>query len=148
MPDESDPPRKFYGFKSSENFERANEATGAPSDGPTDVQGFIKSAAADPRALGVNAPANRPTDVHAMLQHNLKRDQAAGLYKVSLAPDPRRIKRVRNFWIALTIVDLPLGVFAWKIGHEMAIPFVCAIGCMAMFTSVLVWRTWCFRTEG
>ena len=36
---------------------------------------------------------------------------------------------------------------AWLAGPENAIVFVCAIGGIAMFTSVLIWRTWCLRTE-
>ena len=147
MSDEPDPPRKVYGFKSREDFDRANAGTHAPSDGPTDVQGLLKSAAADPRAAKVNAPANVPNEVHAMLRLNQERDQAAGWYKVSLAPDPRRIRRVRNFWIALVLVDAPLGALAWFIGHDAAIPFVCAVGGIGMFTAVLIWRTWFLRTE-
>jgi hypothetical protein len=147
MPDVPDPPRKIYGLKSSQDFERVNGRTDAPSDSPTDVQGFIKSANRTDLATKANAPVNRSNEVHAMLQHNLQCDAAAGLHQVSTAPDPRRRRRILTFWIAITVVDVPLGVIAWEIGHEMAIPFVCAIGAIAMFTGVLIWRTWCFRTE-
>lgn len=147
MPDEPDPPRKVYGLKSSQNFQRVNPTTNAPSDGPTDVQGLIKSANRTDLATKANAPVNRSNEVHAMLQHNLQCDAAAGLHHVSTAPDPRRIKRTCNFWIAIILVDVPLGIIAGIIGPRMAIPFVCAIGAMAMFTGVLIWRTWCFRTE-
>jgi hypothetical protein len=147
MPDEPDPPRKLYGVKPREDFERANGTTDQPGNGPTDVQGFIASANAADFATKANAPANRPNEVHAILQENLRRDIAAGLHPVSTAPDPRRIRRRRNFWIALTIVDVPFGLVAWAVGPGAAIPFVCAIGLMAMFTGVLIWRTWCFRTE-
>lgn len=147
MADDDDPPRKFYDLKSRNDFERANPTTKAPSDGPTDVQGFLKSAAADARTADVNSPGNRRNEVHEMLEENLKRDQAAGWYKVSLAPDPRRIRRVRNFWILLLAVDVPLGGFIWLIGPAAVLPFVCAIAGFAMFTAVLIWHTWFLRTE-
>lgn len=147
MPDEPDPPRKIYGLKSAQHFTRVNETTDTPSNGPTDVQGFIESANRTDLATKANAPVNRANEVHAMLQLNLQRAAAAGLHQVSTAADPRRRKRILTFWIALGFIDGPLGVFAWKIGHEAAIPFVCAIGAMAMFTGVMIWRTWCFRTE-
>lgn len=147
MPDEPDPPRKVYGLKSSQDFSRINPTTDTPADGPTDVAGMIKSANRTDLATKANAPVNRSNDVHAMLQLNLQRDAAAGLHNISTAPDPRRRKRILTFWIALIAIDGPLGMFAWNIGHDAAIPFVCAIGAMAMFTGVLIWRTWCFRTE-
>ena len=147
MPDAPDPPRKIYGFKAVENFERVNQAADTPSDGPTDVQGFINSANGAAMAKTGNSAANRPNEVHAMLQLNLRRDADAGLYEVSTAPDPRRIRRRRLFWIALTVVDAPLAFVAWAAGPKMAIPFVCSIGAMAMFTAVMIWRTWCLRTD-
>ena len=147
MPDESDPPRKIYGLKSSQDFARVNPTTDAPADGPTDVAGMIKSAHRADLVTKANAPANRPNEVHSILQLNLQRDASAGLHEVSTTPDPRRIRRRRIFWTAIVIVDVPFGAIAATVGPDMAIPFVCSIGLMAMFTGVMIWRTWCFRTE-
>jgi hypothetical protein len=61
--------------------------------------------------------------------------------------DSKRRRRVRNYWLALAAVDIPLGAFAFWIGHGAAIPFVCAIAALAMFTSWLTWETFFLRTH-
>ena len=147
MPDDSDPPRKKYELKSSSDFARVNDTSDQPGNGPTDIRGFIASANPADFATKANSPVNRPNEVHVILQENLQRDAAAGLHYVSTAPDPRRARRRRTFWIAITLVDVPFGSFAWFVGHEAAIPFVCSVGIVAMFTGVMIWWTWCLRTE-
>src|SRR3954462_5473236 len=98
MPEDSDPPRKKYELKESLDFKRVNDTSDQPGNGPTDIRGFVASANGAEFATKANAPANRPNEVHVMLQENLQRDAAAGLHEVSTAPDPRRIRRRRNFW--------------------------------------------------
>ncbi|MEO6567644.1 MAG: hypothetical protein ABIO94_02675 [Opitutaceae bacterium] len=152
MPDEPDPPRKIYGLKPREDFERSNADSAQPSTQPTDVHELLKSAA-DPRAQGVNSPANRPNEIHAILQHNLERDRAGSWYNISLRPNLKRRRRIWAFWIALTVVDAPFGFLAWKLSAYVrydqgaAIIFVFALAVVAMFTAVMVWQTWFLRTE-
>jgi hypothetical protein len=119
MPDESDPPRKFYQLKPKE-FDRVNAAPAPPPD-PAASASAHPRAAAIPDAvgqridardlsrqamgtaplLGVNAPVNRPNEVHDMLRENLAVEGAAGLH--DLKPlGPKRSRRRRDFWM-LTI---------------------------------------------
>ena len=161
MPDETEPPRKFYDFK-PRDFERANAAPPAAADSPVptpdpgitpsdagriDVHDLIRAGVRPGRQLGPNQVTNRANEVHDMLRDNLRRDEAAGLFEVRNLDDSKRRRRIRNYWIFLSIVDIPLGLFAFWIGHGNAIPFVCAIAGIAMFTSWLTWETFFLRTH-
>jgi hypothetical protein len=163
MTDEPDPPRKLYGFKPAE-FETANEpprnpvpaaeSQPAPDPGITrvhegriDVRELARIATGDGAVLGHNATANRPNEVHGILRENFERDKAAGWYEVDPREDKRRVRRIRNYWILLVVVDAPLGLFAYKIGHGAAIPFVCTVAAIALFTTWWTWETWFLRTD-
>ena len=163
MTDEPDPPRKFYGFKSAE-FEAANEPPRNPApaaesqpvpdpgitrvhEGRIDVGELARIATGDSALLGHNLPANRPNEVHGILHENFARDKAAGWYDVDPREDKRRMRRIRNYWILLVVVDAPLSLFAYKIGHGAAIPFVLAIAAIALFSSWWTWETWFLRTD-
>ena len=162
MADESDPPRKVYGFKPRE-FERANPTPAVPpveaapvspdpgitmhEAGKIDVRDLIRTGAGAGPQLGANAVRNRANDVHGILQENLRRDIAAGHYDLGVLDDSKRIRRIRNYWISLVAVNVPLGAFAFWIGHTDAIPFVCAIAGIAMFTSWRTWDTFFLRTH-
>jgi hypothetical protein len=159
MQDEPDPPRKFYGFKPKE-FERVNESTkgqaslptgpdpGIPSvgDEPIDLKELIRIGAQGP-AADAEKPVAPSNEVHAILKDNLAKAQAAGLFHVEAKPDLRRRRRLMLFWIGLSLVDIPLGLFAASIGHRAAIPFVCSIAAIAMFTSWMIWETFFLRTD-
>ena len=161
MPDQpDDPPRKFYGFKARE-FERANE-TGAPPPPPAaevdpgitagpnrriDVRELIRIGAGQGSQLGSNAVANRANEVHGILRDNLARDRAAGHYGLGTLDDSKRRRRIRNYWLALAGVNIPLGLIALFFGPGAAIPFVCAIAGIAMFTAAMTWQTFFLRTR-
>jgi hypothetical protein len=159
MQDELDPPRKFYGFKPKE-FERVNEPAkeqaplptgpdpGVPSvpDEQIDVKELIRIGALGPDARAAK-PVASSNEVHAMLQGNLTKERAAGLFHVEAKPDLKRRRRIMVFWIGLAVVDVPLGVFAATVGHEAAIPFVCSIAGIGMFTSWIIWETFFLRTD-
>lgn len=82
MADDSDPPRKFYGFKPKE-FDRANpDARRASHD---------------------------PNDVRAVLRENLHRANEAGLNDVVFAP-PRRSKRKRDYIFAMIVGNMALAI--------------------------------------
>ena len=163
MPDEPDPPRKFYGFKPRE-FDVANPHLRPPSSdtaptpdpgiipaagdsGRIDVRDLAKTAAGTGSALGHNSIPNRENEVHGILRDNLRRDVAAGRYDLGELDDSKRRRRIRNYWILLLAVDVPLGAFAFFIGHGAPIPFVCAIAGIAMFTAYLTWETFFLRTR-
>jgi hypothetical protein len=160
MQDEPEPPRKFYGFKPRE-FERANPAQRpAPSEPPApdpgipvadsgkiDVNDLIRAGSGGDTPLGTNAVKNRDNEIHGILRDNLARDIAAGHYDLGTLDDSKRRRRIRNYWLALAAVDIPLGAFAFRIGHGAAIPFVCAIAGIAMFTAWLTWETFFLRTH-
>lgn len=162
MQDEPDPPRKVYGFKPRE-FDHANTtppATAAdttqpaadpgitPADpGKIDINDLIRAGAGTGRQLGSNAVVNRPNEVHGILKENLKHDLAAGHYDLGVLDDSKRRRRIRNYWIAMAAINIPLGSFAFWIGHEAAIPFVCAIAGMAFVSTRLTWETFFLRTH-
>ena len=161
MPDAPDPPRKFYGFKPRE-FERANApraeapppTSPAPDPGiPTatgakiDVHELIRTGAGPRGPLGANQVVNRENEVHAMLRANLAKDQAAGHYDLGPLDDSKRRRRIRNYWVAIVAFDTTFGLFAFWLGHEMAIPFACSVAAIALFTSYLTWQTFFLRTH-
>ena len=163
MPDDPDPPRKFYQLKPKE-YEVVNDrvrpppadAPGLPTPdpGPTaadtgriDVRDLFKQANTPGRIL---ASGQRPTganEVHAVLRDQYAREQALGLYELGPLDDAKRRRRIRNYWIAVVVINVPLGIFAYRIGHGAAIPFVLAIAAMALTTSVLTWQTFFLRTH-
>src|SRR5262245_45898692 len=116
MPDEPEPPRKFYEFKERE-FERANQ-TGP--EGKIDINELVRSGAGP---LGANSVSNRPNEIHAILKENLQRDIEAGAYELGELDDSKRIRRIRNYWIAMVGFNAPMGYFVHVIGHETPIPF-------------------------
>lgn len=160
MQDEPDPPRKFYGFKPRE-FERANPAPPQPpsetpvpapgipvaDSGKIDLHELIRAGAGNGPQLGTNAVKNRDNEIHGILRDNLKHDLAAGHYELGVLDDSKRRRRIRNYWIALVAFDTPVAAFMFWIGHGAAIPFVCAIASMAIFTSWLTWETFFLRTH-
>jgi hypothetical protein len=162
MQDESDPPRKNYGFKPRE-FERANPARPPhPSDasvpapdpgivaadsGKIDVHDLIRAGAGAGPQLGNNAVKNRDNEVHTILRENLQRDIAAGHYDLGELDDSKRRRRIRNYWLALVAFDGPFSLIAYSIGPGAAIPFVCSLAAIAMFTSYLTWHTFFLRTH-
>lgn len=155
-----DRPRTFYQLKPRE-FEAVNpprppppgEAAPAgtpappPAAAPIDVRTLAQQAMGAGPALGANTPANRPNEVHALLGEKYRRDVAAGDYAVQAGPDLKRRRRIRNFWMRLLAVDAAFGAIAWMAGPQEAIVFVCALGGIGMFTAILVWHTWCLRTD-
>ena len=164
MPDDAEPPRKFYGFK-PRDFERANAprpeappaAAPAPdpgvvpaAPGKIDVRQLIRTGTGDGPQLGNNAVVNRANEVHDILRANLARDQAAGHYDLGVLDDSKRRRRIRNYWLAVAAINGPLGAFALWIGHAnqgTVIPWVSSIAAMALITSVLTWKTFFLRTH-
>ena len=170
MPDEPDPPRKFYGFKPTA-FEAANPrpppapAPDAPSPpapdpgpaaapgGPITVRDLNRLAATGLPLLRTPAGPTKQNDVHTILRANLAVADAAGLNEVKIDPHHRtpHQRRVRRCWILLVAVNVPLGTLAWKTSHPMtqasAYFFTFAVAGMALFTARLVWKTFFLNTD-
>jgi len=150
--DEPDPPRKFYDFKPRE-FERVN----APANEPHRPAPPARPAAApDParpitvREIIAQANAGAPpaanagvaaeNDVHGILQHNLRRANAAGLNKLELRP-PRPSRRKRDYLAAMTAGNVFFLSIA-LIGHGSPILFVCGLSGAGMFSAGVTWIMW------
>jgi hypothetical protein len=168
MPDEPDPPRKFYGFKPRE-FATANPphpAAPPPASAPRpdpgivrvhdariDVHDLHRAAATGQPLLSAPPSPTRENDVHTILRANLAVADAAGLNQVTIDPRHRtpHQRRVRRCWILLVAVNVPLGTLAWKTSHPMthasAYFFTFAVAGMALFTARLVWETFFLNTD-
>jgi hypothetical protein len=152
MPDESDPPRKFYGLKPKE-FERVNapprdpqpEQDLRPDPGIArtekeriDVRDIARIAAhGTPLLDGSNAPANRENEVHGVLRENLAHANAAGLNDVAPLPK-RRSRRTRDYLLVAVPVN---GFFAFCAFGPLSNPvsLVCGIAGMGLFTASFTW---------
>jgi hypothetical protein len=159
---EPTPPPRVFRVKQLE-FERANPGPHSPpspapalvpdpgipaaDSGRIDVRDLINAGAGADLQPGAHAAKNRPNEVHAILHHNLRRDIAAGHFDLGVLDDSKRLRRIRDYWMAMAAVNVPLGVFAYRVGHEMALPFVCAIALMAFFSAGLTWKTFFLRTR-
>lgn len=156
MPDESDPPRKYYDFKHRE-FERANKSKRGPDPLP-EVDGLAESAydptdPIDVRELCQQAQAPGPTlardplpteqnDVHGILRENLARENAAGLNNVPVAK--RKLsKRTRDYWFLIVfgnIVMTLIAVNAYRAGN--AVVFVYMMAGLGLYNAAVTWVMW------
>jgi hypothetical protein len=102
MPDESDPPRKVYGFKERE-FKRDNAPTSVGAPAPTAKElAMISTASAPvtPRPAPASTPkADDPNDVYAVLRANRAVEDQAGLGDVEIRII--RSRRKRDYWLVL-----------------------------------------------
>jgi hypothetical protein len=161
MQDEPDPPRKFYGFKPKE-FDRANTVPPAPApeqpvkpdpgiapaiDQKIDVHELIRAGATPGQQLSSNQLRHRANEVHDILRENYQRELAARGYDVGLLDGSKPRKRIRNYCLAMLLINFPLGLAAAFSGPRDPIPFVCSIGAMAMLSAWLTWNTFFFRTH-
>jgi len=167
MPDEPDPPRKFYGFKPT-TFEVANPGTlPAPTASPSapdpgivrvddhriDVRELNRLAATGLSPLHTPPVPIPENDVHTILRENLAVANAAGLNDVKIDPNHRtpRQRRLRAFWLWLIVINLPLGTIAWVASHPMnqatAGPFTFAIAALGLCNGRLIWLTFFLNTD-
>src|SRR5690242_15397926 len=100
MPDDADPPRKFYGFRPTE-FDRTNEAPANPvpeppkpdpgisaaPDGKIDVHELIRAGAGEGSQLGSNKIQNRENEVHQMLRANYLIGKRSGDFDLGALDD-------------------------------------------------------------
>lgn len=153
MPDEPDPPRKFYGLKPRE-FEAVNARPRYPGESPPaagtdpasrpaaiDVNDLIRSA--NPNGAGGLSKASPvvKNDVHAILHDNLMRAEALGLNE--LTPKPRRkSRRKRDYWLLMAGACAVFGTIILKSGPREPVTFIFALGGLAVSTVGLTWVMW------
>ncbi len=171
MPEELDPPRKFYGFKPT-TFEVANQgivpaptatsgaATPAPDPGivrsdekQIDVRELNRIAATGLPPLKSSPVPVPENEVHTILRDNLAVANAAGLNDVVIDPRHRtpRQRRLRAFWLWLALINIPLGTIAWIASHPLnestIVLFTSAIAALGVCNGRLVWHTFFLNTD-
>jgi hypothetical protein len=161
MPNEPDPPRRYYGFKPTE-FDRANPAPAESAaeqpvkpdpgitpaaEGKIDIHELIRAGATPGRQPGANEVRPRANDVHGHLRENYQHDRAAGGYDLGPLDDSKPRRRIRNYCLAMLLINLPLGLAAASFGPGAPLPFVGSIGAMGMLSALLTWNTFFFRTH-
>lgn len=151
MPDEPEPPRKFYGLKTP-TFDRLNappreanapEPEAAASTGPApvaegriDVRDLTRIAGTPGPVLSSPVPG-KPNDVHQVLAGNLAAANAAGLNDV--APRPKRRSRRKRDYILLMITVNAFFAF-WAFGpYANAMTFVYGLAGIVLFSISLSW---------
>lgn len=158
MPEEQDPPRKFYGLKETE-FDAVNKR--ADHRASIDVKDLFRQAAATGTAKPPGLPAGpdqntlsspasslsgipeRPkppgeNDVHGILQANLARANAAGLNE--LAEKPRRPSlRKRDYWLLMVGGN---GFFVTAGLLQGGVVLVFAGAGIILFTVGVTWVMW------
>jgi hypothetical protein len=155
MPDESDPPRKFYQLKPKE-FDSVNAHPpqsppaagdpGTPDPGPSeinhgriDVKDLFKHASTPGRALSRKERAEA-NEVHAVLAANHARANAAGLNEVSLRPR-RASRRKRDYWLLLIPVNAFFAFVAFG-PYRNPMTFIYGLAGMVLFSIGLTWAMW------
>jgi hypothetical protein len=138
MPEESDPPRKFYGLKEAE-FEAVNERSDRGQR--IDVREHFQNAAGL-SGLPVPKPAPKENDVHAMLRDNLAHADAAGLNELADKPQ-RPSRRKRDYWFLMIGGNAVLALLfasAVKDGNAFMMAFSAAgIGALSAGITWIMW---------
>jgi hypothetical protein len=138
MPDETDPPRKFYGLKEAE-FDAVNQRSDQAQR--IDVRAHFQSAAGQ-SGLPVPKPATKENDVHAMLRDNLARADGAGLNDLSAQPK-RPSRRKRDYWFLMIGGNAVLALLfagAVKDGNAFMMAFSAAgIGAISAGITWVMW---------
>ena len=138
MPDETDPPRKNYGFKERE-FKRDNRPASA-SQPPISTQDLAKLSGPVVRSGPVAAgtpKATDPNDVYAVLQQNRTAEHDSGGDEVVI----RQIKsrRTRDYWLLLVGGNLVLAGVGLFLG---GIALIFALGGVVIYSCGLTWVMW------
>ncbi|MDQ5977088.1 MAG: hypothetical protein QG602_60 [Verrucomicrobiota bacterium] len=139
MPDETDPPRKVYGFKERE-FKRDNPPTAGGEVMPT-AKDLAKLAGHhhNPGQRTAQAKADDPNDVFKVLHQNRQVADEHGLNEVEIKKVKSR--RKRDFWLILVGGNLAIigGVYFSGIS---VITLVFGLAGLIIFSLGLSWIMW------
>ena len=147
MPDEDDPPRKFYTLKARE-FERVNAKPGQPAKtGVIDVRDHLRDAATVARQNP--KPAETPAaqnDVQALVQANAAKEHAAGINDTALHRPRRPSRRKRDYVITMAVGNgillLLLGVFGLNMGT-----LIFGLAGFILFNLSVTWIMWAIMDD-
>ena len=155
MPDDSDPPRKFYQFKPKQ-FDAVNEhasqppsppdATSVPDPGPSelnqgriDVRDLFKQANTAGPALSARKRQDA-NDVHALLAVNHARADSAGLNQVARTPR-RASRRKRDYWLLMVVFNAFFGFVVFG-PYRNPMTFVYGLAGIILVSLGLTWIMW------
>lgn len=145
MPDESDPPRKHYGFKERE-FKRDNALSSEVPPMPTAkelaqlaTQRGPASAGNPPKPPVAPARTADPNDVHAVLQLNRTTEKKFGRDEIEIKKVKSR--RAREFWFILVGGNLAIIGAVWLSGMNV-ISVVFGLAGLIVFSLGLSWIMW------
>jgi hypothetical protein len=143
VPDETDPPRKHYGFK-ERSFKRDNVAGEGPAPTTGDLA-KLATARTTPRpgaATGAQAGANStdPNDVHAVLRENRANERAHGINEVEIRKVSSR--RKREYWFVLITAELGFGTLVYLGWNQNPFFFVYGICGMVIVGLGVTWIMW------
>jgi hypothetical protein len=138
MPDESDPPRKNYGFKERE-FKR-DERPASGSQPPISVQDLAKQAGPVTRAgpVGGAARAGDPNDVYAVLDKNRTAEKAAGADDIEIQKK-KTARRTKDYWLMLLGGNAVLVVGSVYMG---GVAIVFGLAGVIIYSLGLTWVVW------
>ena len=141
MPDESDPPRKNYGFKDRE-FKRDNRRSTSVPPMPTAAD--LAKLAGGPVVSGApkNTPkAGDPNDVHAILAQNRAAEQKFGGDEIEVKKVSSR--RQRDYWLVFLTSEIVCGGVV-VLGVKQANPFFLVFGLagMVLVGLAVTWIMW------
>jgi hypothetical protein len=137
VPDEPDPPRKFYNFKERE-FARDNPQAGTP---PPTVQELAKLAGVhhDPRPRAGAPKAGDPNDVYQVLARNRRAEQRHNLDTIEIKQV--RSRRKREFWLVLVGGNLAIIALVLVAGIDI-MTVVFGLAGLIIFSVGLTWVMW------
>ncbi len=141
MPDETDPPRKIYGFK-ERAFRRDNAPVSAEPAAPS-AQDLAKLAGPPVFKVGGAAPADPrpgdPNDVHAVLRQNRAAERRHGADEIEI----RRVRsrRAKEFWLLLVGGNAVI-IGAVALSGLNVITVVFGLAGLIVFSLGLSWVMW------
>jgi hypothetical protein len=156
VPDDADPPRKFYALKSTREFPISNPpTTTAPASpapkrtppaappspaGPIDVRDHLRDAGLVPKTPTERSRVPSENEVHGILRDNLARANEAGLNTLSYK-EPRRSRRKKDYFFLMALAVPFFGFLAWSERHNVVV-FVSSIAGLGIFTAGVTWVMW------
>ncbi len=144
MPDDPDPPRKFYTMKAKE-IERLNPARGeSAKTGAISVHDHLaqaaKTSAPRPSPTPASAPA-APNDVVALVQANAVKETAAGLHDVALDRPKKPSRKKRDYLFTLAVGNSLIIGLTVIVGFNV-MTLVFSLSGLILFNASTTWIIW------
>lgn len=137
MPDEPDPPRKFYDFKERE-FVRDNELGATPMPTAKELAQMAGNYH-NPKPREYGAKVSDPNDVYQVLEQNRRFEQKHNLDAIEIRKI--RTRKWRDYLILIIPVELLLGTVT-VLGRGNPVLFVSGLAGMVMIFTIVTWIMW------